>query len=507
MNLLYPHALTAETDESFRKDADALQALELLEIGKLLVADEKDLFRLLTANPDVIRYRQAQFHDLMTVPGLADVLRKTREYIGQLRELSRKRAALGSTTEDILYSFGEVSLFLDMIRDLTAAADALPPLSSEGLCALFDLLRHMAADEHFSDISVLIEKLQKGIKMPCSITLGLNLDVTFGVHEAGVVSINDDYYTNSGFFATVFGKKASEGDLKVFMPLVSPEASAGFESVVYNALNTTISRSFAKARAQLLSYIRETVSALYPLYDDLTFLLTGYDFLASLAEKRLTVCDPAQGTTLSAKKLKNPALLAKMKSYDITASDILPHDDVTIRLITGPNAGGKSVFLRSVGIAALLAALGLPVPAEACTLPAFSAVYCHFPAKDSADDSRLVEECKTMRAVLDAADEHSLILMDETFSGTNSSEGAVIAAEVIKTLQSRHIPTFYSTHLHDLADQIPVFNTRLPHVLPLSAGYEDGKRTYRIVEGNADRFSYAMEIARAYGLAFEENGK
>lgn len=503
MNLLYPNHLTADTDESFRKDAAALETLTSLGIGAILTADEKDLFRILTADPEVIRYRQAEFADLSAIPTLHETLRKLREYIGQLRELSRKRTALGQTTEDVLYSFGEVSLFIDMVNDITNELSVIGTPSSEGFRTLFSSVSGIASDPSFIEITEFVGKLQKSIQNARSVTLGMNLDATFSVYEAGVVSLNDDYYTNGGLFTTVFGKKGSGSDLKVFAPLISPEASASFESAIYSVLNSTVSRSFTKARTKLLSYIRDVISALYTIYDDLAFLLTGYDFLAQLKEKRVKVCLPTLGAAaISAKKLMNPALLKKLKPHEITANDILPHDDVTIRLITGPNSGGKSVFLKSVGIAAVLASLGLPIPAESFELPEINAIYCHFPAKDSASDSRLVEECKAMKEILDSADGSTLLLMDETFSGTNSTEGAVIACEVLKTLQSKRTVVFFSTHLHDITAKLDEFNEKAPHILPLSAEYADSRRTYRIIEGISDRSSHAMEIARLYGLEF-----
>lgn len=502
MNLLYPTPLTSETDESFRRDSHAKASLDALGIGELVSMDSNDLLRLLTSDPSVIAYRQAELDDMEKISGLTDVLTKLREYLGTLRELSRKRTALGSSTEDILYSFGEVSTFIEMIDSLCTDIDTLPSPSSDGFAELFGTLRRMASDENFSLARETVEKMEKSIKYARSVTIGVNLNPSFGVYEAGVVSINSDYYTNSGFFATVFGRKPKkdEGDLKVFAPLVSPEASPGFENAIYNVLNSAVSKSFAKARSILLTYIRETVSELYPIYDDLTFLLRTSEALSEMKAKFLKTTLPIIGGTWKAEKLANPALLKKMKGFDITASDILPHEDVSLRVITGPNAGGKSVFLRAVGTAVFMTCLGLGVAAESFTMPKITSVFCHFPAKDSLDDSRLVEECKAMREIIDELDENSLLLMDETFSGTNSAEGAVIAGEVIGILQEKRSHVFFSTHLHDISDRIDEFNRFTPKVLPLSAEYADGKRTYRIVEGVSDRSSYALEIARRFGL-------
>ncbi|MBR3998918.1 MAG: hypothetical protein IKI93_11315, partial [Clostridia bacterium] len=381
MNLLYPNNLTSETDTSFRRDSYALRSLEELGIGELVSVNPGDLLRLLTSDPEVIAYRQAELTDMAETPELAPVLAKLREYIGTLRELSRKRTALGTSTEDVLYSFGEVSTFIEMIDGICADTAAIPSPASEGFTSLFDTLRTMAADENYALARDTVAKLEKSIKYARSVTISVNLNPTFGVYEAGVVSINSDYYTNSGFFATLFGRKPKkdEEDLKVFAPLVSPEASPGFESAIYGVLNSAISKSFSKARAILLTYIRETVSELYPIYDDLTFLLRTHEALTEMKEKFLKISFPKIGGTWKAENLANPALLRKMKGFDITKSDIHPHPDVSIRVITGPNAGGKSVFLRSVGTAVFMTCLGLPVAAESFTMPPVTSVFCHFP--------------------------------------------------------------------------------------------------------------------------------
>ena len=87
-----------------------------------------------------------------------------------------------------------------------------------------------------------------------------------------------------------------------------------------------------------------------------------------------------------------------------------------------------------------------------------------------------------MRAILDVLDGKSLLLMDESFSGTASVEGAVIAGEVLKTIRSRSALCMFSTHMHELAAKSSVeeFNCGTPKMKTLSAEYQDGRRTYRI---------------------------
>ena len=100
----------------------------------------------------------------------------------------------------------------------------------------------------------------------------------------------------------------------------------------------------------------------------------------------------------------------------------------------------------------------------------------------------------------------TLLLMDESFSGTGSAEGAIIAEEVLKTIRSRRTCCIYSTHLHELAARVPALNAKPPYISTLSAEYASGRRTYRIVPSEPGGRSYAYEIARTYGLEYREDG-
>ena len=501
MSLLW---LSDAPDTSFDRNPAALAVVKALGIKRLLGLEDAAVLNFLTADPDVIRRRQAIFRDLEKHPELDGVLRRLRDYVNDLRELAQKRSMLGRSTEDVLYSFGEVTVFIEMIHEITGAMAELSP-ESDALLELFDMLNEIAQDKRFSEIADYTEKLTNGTKFARSITVGLNLDATFGVHEAGVVSINDDYFTAGDLFSTIFGTHPP-GELRCITPLVGGEKSAGLDQAVYNALNSRLSRSFLRARQVLLEYIQSTVSKVYPLADELLFLRRTNEFLTDIRARGGRLCLPEIADEFTVTKLWNPTLLRKVEYGRIVPNDVSANPDTPILLLTGPNSGGKSVYLRSVGIAAVLFQLGLPIPAREAKMPLFHRFFCHFPTEDTADDSRLVEECRAMREILDELDADSLLLMDESFSGTASAEGAVIAGEVLKTIRDRRAVTVFSTHLHELASRetIEAFNRKSPKIKPLSAAYEEGRRTYRITEQTDSGSSYAYEIAKLYGLQYEE---
>ncbi len=503
MNLLYP---TPKEDNTFRKDHTALTSVKALGLPRLLAMEELDILRLLTADPEVLAYRQEIFRDLKQNPPLYDILKKLRDYLADLRDLSQKRVAMGSSTEDVLYSFGELKVFIDMILEITeAVGEFRDRLTSRALTELLNTMDSIRDDPSFPEVKGYVDKILSTLRFPRSVTLGVNLNARFEPYEVGVVSINSDYYIGGGLFSAMFGKTAAEGGLRCNTPLVNGEAAASFSNAIYSVINTDIARSLKKARSMMLAYIQNTVSGLVSVYEDLNFILRGAEYIRELDVKKVHTVLPELGKPLFFHRLINPALLRKLSVGQIIANDVNFSEDTCILLITGPNSGGKSVYVKSVGIAVLTAQLGLPIAAVSGEMPVFTSVYCHFPAEDSADDSRLVEECKAMREILDGTDEHSLILMDESFSGTGSAEGAVIAEEVLKTIRHRRASAVYSTHLHELAARVPALNEKFPKIVTLSAEYVSGRRTYRIIPTKPGGRSYAYEIAKQYGLEFDEN--
>ena len=511
MNLLYPDNVS-EDEGSFVKDENTINALKMLNIKSLLAAEEADVMRYLTADGAVIEYRQKLFRDIDRNPAVYDVLKSLSKQMGDINDVMRKRSIFGHVSEDVLYSFSAVSMYTDMIKFAAeSTAEIINSLESEGLRELFSGMAEMAKSDKFREVTVLVAKINDSIHHAHSLTLGLNLNAKFEAYEAGIVSINSEPFTSSDIFSKIFGKigKKDGGEsMECFMPLVENAVgeSSGFAQAVYRALNGYILRSAVKARTTLMGYIQTTVSPIYLIGEELEFVMTCCDFIRELREKKCVCCMPeVSDGAFVIRKMANPHLLKKMPYHAVTKNDADFAPDVSISVITGPNSGGKSVYLRSVGVAYVMYQLGMFVPAEYAKLPTVSAIYCHFAIEDTISESRFVDECRRMREILNIIGDTSLLLMDESFSGTNSTEGAAIAVEVLKSVQASKTRCFFSTHLHEVALQAGRFNEKSPRVNTLSAEYTDGKRTYKIIEQEPEGMSFAYEIAKEYGL--EYNGK
>ena len=162
-------------------------------------------------------------------------------------------------------------------------------------------------------------------------------------------------------------------------------------------------------------------------------------------------------------------------------------------LITGANQGGKTTFLRSLGLCQLMGQCGLFVFAESCSLPIRRQILTHFSREEDRDlaSGRLDEELGRMSRLLDHTVPGTMLLSNESFSSTNDRDGSEIFAGLTQALLERGVEVLAVTHLMDYAQ---VMGAR-PDVLCLQPERrEDGARTYRILPGQTGPGTYAGDI-------------
>ena len=181
-----------------------------------------------------------------------------------------------------------------------------------------------------------------------------------------------------------------------------------------------------------------------------------------------------------------------------------------IYVLTGPNRGGKSVITCAIGLCQSMLQLGMYLPAKVCEISPADGIFTHFPtgADDTIDKGRLGEECARLGEIFDAVTAHSLVLLDESLSSTGSFEASYIAAEVLAGLAQAGCRCLFSTHLHELAQEIDRINQESAKnggvkIDTLVAGIEEGKRSFRIIRAKPDGKSYARDIAERYGLTYQ----
>lgn len=178
-------------------------------------------------------------------------------------------------------------------------------------------------------------------------------------------------------------------------------------------------------------------------------------------------------------------------------------DNRRLLIVTGANQGGKSTFLRSIGIAQIMMQCGLPVAAESFASGIYPSFFTHFTRReDSAMNSgRLNEELKRMSQIVDRLEGDAMVLLNESFASTTEKEGSLIAYDVIRALSEAGVEVLTVTHLLSFAQR--VFGERKEaeesglrsHVEFLSAQrLEDGRRTFKMVQHAPELTSFGLDL-------------
>jgi DNA mismatch repair protein MutS len=180
----------------------------------------------------------------------------------------------------------------------------------------------------------------------------------------------------------------------------------------------------------------------------------------------------------------------------------LGDESAFLLLITGPNMGGKSTYLRQTALISILAQMGSFVPAAQAKLPLVDRVFTRIGASDNLSRGRstFLVEMSEVAAILNTATPASLVLLDEVGRGTATFDGLSLAWAVVESLHAGARPrTLFATHYHELTD----LEQLLPGVKNVHVSVEEAGSDIvflrRVEPGSADK-SYGIEVARLAGL-------
>jgi DNA mismatch repair protein MutS len=231
------------------------------------------------------------------------------------------------------------------------------------------------------------------------------------------------------------------------------------------------------------------------------------DVLVSLAlagwENRYRRPQISEGFDLKISGGRHP-VIEKLNSQDkFIANDTFLTDEQRLLLITGPNMGGKSTFLRQTALIVLMAHLGMYVPAESAEIPLVDRIFTRVGASDNLvkGQSTFWLEMEETATILAQAGPRSLIILDEIGRGTSTFDGVSIAWGVMEFIHDRlKAKTLFASHYHEL---IKLADT-LPHAANFSVKIEETPDNglvflYKVGPGGVDR-SYGIEVARLAGL-------
>ena len=270
----------------------------------------------------------------------------------------------------------------------------------------------------------------------------------------------------------------------------------------------------ARERALALEKLlyEEMLDALQPHLPTLSALaraLASIDALAALSERAITLqwCQPEFVTypCIEIEAGRHPVVQARL--HETGGAEFIANHcrlDARTRLliITGPNMGGKSTFMRQVALITLLAAMGSYVPANACRLGPIDAIHTRIGAADDLANaqSTFMLEMTEAAAIIHSATESSLVLMDEIGRGTSTFDGLALAGAIATQLHDRNRSfTLFATHYFELTE-FPQHHERAInlHVGAVESGH-DIVFLHQLEPGPASR-SYGVQVARLAGM-------
>jgi DNA mismatch repair ATPase MutS len=164
-------------------------------------------------------------------------------------------------------------------------------------------------------------------------------------------------------------------------------------------------------------------------------------------------------------------------------------------IITGANQGGKSTFLRSIGLAQLMMQCGMFVPAESFAADVCTGLFTHYKREEDTTmkSGKLDEELQRKSRIVDRLKPHCLMLFNESFAATNEKEGSEIAAQIVSALVEGRVRVFFVTHLYEFARQF--HRHAMEQSMFLRAQRQpDGTRSFRMVEGEPLDTSFGQDL-------------
>jgi DNA mismatch repair protein MutS len=491
-------------------------------------------FRTVPLHRPIIQERQRILQDLFSMPetlqALIELLPKWQAFSlsHQLRKPKGGKfvQALGQVRELIQWT----ELVLSVQKAFTNTRD----FSSEFFKGLTKEIGELLINPLFQTLVQHLPELKEQSSGVRSVTVGLNLDPLFKPVGATLLSFSSETFveTAKNPLARLFGQKGLSG--KVYEP-PKKKQSLGFEQSIemdpdlvgwaiqpesmplFQEMGQLLERSSKKLLRGTKKYEGLNRSFWAEKYPALNFFLRIAGFYQRKEKEGVLWSFPelveSNEPLFQGKDLHHPlfTLAGDVKSVP---NDIDTPEHGAIQIITGPNRGGKTVYLQTLGMSHILGQMGLPVFGRSCRLSPVQSCQTHFPREESSQNrtGRFGEEIRRLAQILERFSSKGLILLNEPFTSTNASEASEIARDCLLLLAKRQSICFMTTHFLDLPMSLekenkglkpPIFSSM---VSQMRAGDSGSERTFKVIPGRPQPHSFARELAKEYGLDFSALG-
>lgn len=463
---------------------------------------------VLEARQDAIAYLLNDYHFESVQPALKDIgdieriLARISLRSARPRDLARLRDALNAlpALQEVLKSFE-----ITRIQQLATAISLYPELSQRLNHAIIDnppaVIREggvlkMGYDAELDELLSISENAGQYL---------IDLE-TREKARTGLANLKVGYNRVHGYFIEIPTKQAEQAPadyirrqtLKGAERFITPELKA-FEDKALSAK----SRALAREKQLYDELLDILISHIAPLQDSAA-ALAELDVISNLAERALNLdlCRPAfsEQPVLDIKQGRH-LVVEHVLTTPFVANDVELDDETRMLIITGPNMGGKSTYMRQTALIVLLAHIGSFVPAQRCTLSLVDRIFTRIGSSDDLAGGRstfMVEMSETAN-ILHNASANSLVLMDEVGRGTSTFDGLSLAWAAAEQLATLKAWTLFATHYFELTS-LPERLNSVANVHLSATEHQDRIVFLHHVRSGPANQSYGLAVAQLAGV-------
>lgn len=246
-----------------------------------------------------------------------------------------------------------------------------------------------------------------------------------------------------------------------------------------------------------IGMIKRTLPFFDQLKKEVAFYIGADNYYHAFRMKALPVCFPIPRMK-DTKQMEFEELYEPVIGFE-TSGNVVTNDselhDVSVTIISGANQGGKSTYLKGIGIAQIFMQCGLMVNAKKFSSNCYDEIFTHFTRMEDKymKHSRFEDELVRLDGMLDHFTKNTMLLMNESFGSTTEQEGSEIAMDLTNVLYDAGIVVFFVTHLYEYAIQL--YERQLADVTFLNAGrLQTGARTYKMIPQKPNATSYGIDL-------------
>ncbi len=504
-DIINPYGLEKERviDIVFEKDINLNDLLETIPFqSPNTIKFARNVLIDICRDINATKYRQAVFNELVSDD---DLRNDVRDDVKELSFLAHKLNNF-KLNPSLMGGFTLLKLYRDFVNN----SGKMLVSNSKTLKQVGVFLREIRKKKKFNELGEFLKDIENSSEVDFRVSIDQH-GSPIGMHAMKFIKNNPN--ENSGlisFLEKLLNKKKYDYPMK---------RSGGL-----NELGKIIKEYMDKQFLPVIHAYLDQISEVTRVLEPLDFYLGFADYFKVLKNNGFSVCIPTiiplGNRKMSTKNAINLLLLKegkvgiinkvrdKLVVYNANANKVVSNHidhnkDKNMFIITGPNNGGKTTYIKTIGLIQIMGQQGLFVPAESAEISMVDRILTHFVSPDdiTKGEGRYRNELRRMKEILERATPNSLILLDEPCGGTSYEEGQRQSLSLLDGFHELGPAIYFTTHMHLVAKEVGNEKYSAAKNLCVECIIDDKKiqYTYKIKNGASNK-SYGEEIAKEIGL-------